>query len=298
MADQHTFGQVRVYDSNGEPIPGALARFYSPGTLALVDVYADEALTILHPSPLVADSGGIFPQVFSDALVKVNVTTATGGTVPGYPLDPAPRSIGGGAAASGVSFVASPTVPQGNVQSAIDYVAERFAAVGTASGIVVQTDTNEFTKRTIAGTTGQITVTNGDGIAGNPTIAAVVASQAKAEAGEDATELMTSQRTRQAIDARQGAAKGWQDATRAVATNYQNTNAYPLDVLAIFSSGAGGTVEIAMGATAGGQVKRAAQSIALGFEGTVNLTVPPGWFYSFTVPSGAVTLVLWSERSA
>jgi len=38
------------------------------------------------------------------------------------------------------------------------------------NGIMVQTDTSEFIGRTIEGTTSQIVVTNGDGVAGNPTI--------------------------------------------------------------------------------------------------------------------------------
>ena len=38
------------------------------------------------------------------------------------------------------------------------------------NGIMVQTDTSEFTGRTITGTASQVTVTNGDGVSGNPTI--------------------------------------------------------------------------------------------------------------------------------
>jgi hypothetical protein len=55
--------------------------------------------------------------------------------------------------------------------------------------------------RDILGTSNQITVTNGDGSGGDPTVAAVVPSQAEAEAGTDNTKLMTSLRTKQAIDA-------------------------------------------------------------------------------------------------
>jgi len=38
------------------------------------------------------------------------------------------------------------------------------------NGIMVQTDTSEFIGRTIEGTTSEVTVTNGNGVAGNPTI--------------------------------------------------------------------------------------------------------------------------------
>ena len=53
--------------------------------------------------------------------------------------------------------------------------------------------------RDILGTTNQITVTNGDGSVGDPTISAVVASQAEAEAGTDTIKLMTAQRVAQAV---------------------------------------------------------------------------------------------------
>lgn len=44
------------------------------------------------------------------------------------------------------------------------------AGLNTTPGILAQTGTDTFTKRTISGTTNQITVSNGDGAAGNPTL--------------------------------------------------------------------------------------------------------------------------------
>lgn len=69
-------------------------------------------------------------------------------------------------------------------------------------GIIARLSGSTAAARTITGTTDQITVTNGDGVSGNPTIAAVIASQAEAEAGANTTKLMTPQRVAQAIDAR------------------------------------------------------------------------------------------------
>lgn len=76
------------------------------------------------------------------------------------------------------------------------------AVSGLASnGLMARLSGSTAAARTITGTANQITVTNGDGVSGNPTIAAVVASQAEAEAGTDTTKLMTAQRTAQAIAA-------------------------------------------------------------------------------------------------
>lgn len=53
--------------------------------------------------------------------------------------------------------------------------------------------------RSIVGTTDQITVVNGDGVAGDPTLSAVFASQAEAEAGTDTVKFMNALRVAQAI---------------------------------------------------------------------------------------------------
>lgn len=55
---------------------------------------------------------------------------------------------------------------------------------GAGTGIVVKTGTAAGVKRSVDGTTDQITVTNGDGVAGNPTLAlasAVTTSLGKAD---------------------------------------------------------------------------------------------------------------------
>lgn len=70
----------------------------------------------------------------------------------------------------------------------------------SSSGIIARTGAGTAAARTVTAGTG-IAVTNGDGVSGNPTVAADLASQAEAEAGTDNTKVMTPLRVTQAIDA-------------------------------------------------------------------------------------------------
>lgn len=79
--------------------------------------------------------------------------------------------------------------------------ADLTAIAGLASnGIIARTGAGTAAARTVTAGTG-ITVTNGDGVSGDPTVAATLASQAEAEAGTDNTKVMTPLRLRNALNA-------------------------------------------------------------------------------------------------
>lgn len=104
MSEIIQFSPVRVLDANADPIAGAKAYFYATGTSTPVVVYADEARTVAHPVPLVADAQGVFAAVFASETLKVNVTDSADATVNGYPIDPALHSSSSDTGASGVPF--------------------------------------------------------------------------------------------------------------------------------------------------------------------------------------------------
>jgi len=68
-----------------------------------------------------------------------------------------------------------------------------------SNGLIVRTGTSSAVSRSITGFANQINVSNGDGVSGNPSISAVIASKEEAEAGLDNTKLMTSLRVAEAI---------------------------------------------------------------------------------------------------
>jgi hypothetical protein len=136
MSDIVNFQPIRALDRDGIPVAGALAYFYLSGTTTPQVVYTSAALDVAHPSPLVADSRGVFPPVFSALALRCTVTDASGVTLPGFPIDPV-ATISTGSGADQVSFAPTGDIPETNVQAAIERVQLNAVAPLLAGGIGV-----------------------------------------------------------------------------------------------------------------------------------------------------------------
>lgn len=118
MANQALFTPNRALDANAYAQPGATATFYQSGTMTTIPLYADEGEVIPLANPITADASGIFPQVFFNGDAKAIVRDADGATL--WTIDPVPTSSKDAVGAAAVSFAPTATIPQTNVQDAIE----------------------------------------------------------------------------------------------------------------------------------------------------------------------------------
>lgn len=72
----------------GVPLAGAKLYFYTAGTATPLNTYSDAALTIPNTNPVIADANGVWAPIFmSSATYKVDMKTALGAQVAGFPID-------------------------------------------------------------------------------------------------------------------------------------------------------------------------------------------------------------------
>lgn len=90
-------GLARATDSNGKPIAGAQWFFYASGTTTPQAAYADNGLVTPLANPVVADSTGLFPNIYLDPTLvyRCRLTDASGNPLQADidPLSPAIPAI-------------------------------------------------------------------------------------------------------------------------------------------------------------------------------------------------------------
>lgn len=140
MADVIHFTPERVLTTSGALQSGAAyqVEFYLSGTTTPATVYQDEAGTIPHPWPILADATGTFPQAFGDGLLKAVIKTAAGATQ--RTIDPCGRSPLASTAADALSFDATAEIPASNVQDAIERVQQNMTDATEGMGLGVTGD--------------------------------------------------------------------------------------------------------------------------------------------------------------
>jgi hypothetical protein len=86
-----------------------------------------------------------------------------------------------------LSGVTSAVQTQLGARQPLDATLTALAALDATGGVIAQTAADTFVKRSIAGTTNQITITNGDGVAGNPTAALAATLAVTSTIADDGT---------------------------------------------------------------------------------------------------------------
>jgi hypothetical protein len=74
--------RVQIFDSNGDPVAGALVYFFDAGTTTPRTTYSDDGLSVANAHPVVADSAGRLNQIFlQTGTYKVRITNSAGTTI-------------------------------------------------------------------------------------------------------------------------------------------------------------------------------------------------------------------------
>lgn len=142
-------GQFTV-DTNGTPRAGAKLFFYLTGTSTPEDTYSDNALTTPNTNPVVADSAGVWGDIFLGAAVSYKVILKTSADVTVDTWDPVEGPTGAVAASqaetdariSNSKFVSPATIADGTGLQG--------ASIASASALILPAVGDYFT---VTGTT-------------------------------------------------------------------------------------------------------------------------------------------------
>lgn len=97
--------------SSGAPLSGAQLFFYLTGTSTPATTYANSTLTTANPNPVVANSGGAFPQIWLDPAVTYKVVLEDQFGVQQWTQDPLyTPAAGGSGGLGGLGNIASHTI--------------------------------------------------------------------------------------------------------------------------------------------------------------------------------------------
>src|ERR1700742_3330050 len=131
-----------------QPLPSAKVYVYAAGTTNLVEIYQKDGVTSL-PNPVSADTNGNAKFAAADGVYDLQVTSAD-------------------------STYAAPLLESVQFFDLANFAGVNGLATLSTTGLTARTGSSggvsQFATRTIAGTAGRVSVTNGDGVAGNPTI--------------------------------------------------------------------------------------------------------------------------------
>jgi hypothetical protein len=112
-------GFMPCENANGDRVAGAKAYFYDDGTADLATIYTTTDLDVAHANPVIADSDGVWPQMWADTAELFTVSLTDGD---GVPLS--------GATWSGVSSAIDATLASADLAESAQLAAE--AAQGAA----------------------------------------------------------------------------------------------------------------------------------------------------------------------